>query len=458
MLRRLLFLNFRLVYTISNWGRHRLTPMGLLVLGGLVSAGIFGVDIRQSMAYQVFSLCFALLLTSILASLFLRGQFKVRRELPEYATANQKLRYQVLVENLRHKTEKDLFLFDELLAQLPDFDEFRDSRDPLDSSRNRFDRIVGYPRLMGLVRKKRGGVVEPSTISRIDGNQSTRISMELLPVRRGYLNFTGGKIGKCDPLGLVRRLKRYSEADRLLVLPRTYRVPQVQMQGERKYQRGGMNKASNVGDSEEFMSLRDYRPGDPLRDIHWRSYAKTGIPIVKEFQDEFFVRQGLLLDTFIENKSTDVFEGAVSLAASFCMTLPGEDALLDLMFVGDQAYRFTSGRGLGQVENMLEILACTQACYKDTMGDLKTLVSQHGRESSGMICILLDWNKERRDIVKTVSGLGMPHLVFVIVEPQEVEQLNSHTDVVNNQHIHVLTHEDLQSQLDELGNLVISKA
>ena len=56
--------------------------------------------------------------------------------------------------------------------------------------------------------------------------------------------------------------------------------------------------ASSVGESEEFVSLRDYRRGDPMRHIHWKSWAKTGKPIVKEFQDEFFVRHALILDTF----------------------------------------------------------------------------------------------------------------------------------------------------------------
>ena len=34
--------------------------------------------------------------------------------------------------------------------------------------------------------------------------------------------------------------------------------------------------ASSVGQSDEFVALRDYRRGDPLRHIHWKSVSKTG--------------------------------------------------------------------------------------------------------------------------------------------------------------------------------------
>ncbi|MCK7478688.1 MAG: DUF58 domain-containing protein [Candidatus Moduliflexus flocculans] len=88
------------------------------------------------------------------------------------------------------------------------------------------------------------------------------------------------------------------------------------------------------------MSLRDYRQGDPLRHIHWRSWAKTGKPIVREFEDEFFVRHALVLDTFTDHPQSAVFEEAVAVAASFACTLNTQDSLLDLMFCGSRGLLF----------------------------------------------------------------------------------------------------------------------
>ena len=49
------------------------------------------------------------------------------------------------------------------------------------------------------------------------------------------------------------------------MLPRRYAVPLLTLPGAQKYQEGGVAFAFNVGQSEEFVALRDYRHGDPLR-------------------------------------------------------------------------------------------------------------------------------------------------------------------------------------------------
>ena len=50
----------------------------------------------------------------------------------------------------------------------------------------------------------------------------------------------------------------------------------VALPGAMKYQQGGVAMASSVGQSDEFVSLRDYRPGDPLQRVHWKSFARAG--------------------------------------------------------------------------------------------------------------------------------------------------------------------------------------
>ena len=92
--------------------------------------------------------------------------------------------------------------------------------------------------------------------------------------------------------------------------------------------------AAGVGESEEFVALREYRRGDSLRRVHWRSAARRGELIVKEYQDEYFVRHALVLDTFCEASRDALFEEAVAVAASFACTVPDQDSLLDLLFVG----------------------------------------------------------------------------------------------------------------------------
>ncbi len=134
----------------------------------------------------------------------------------------------------------------------------------------------------------------------------------------------------------------------------------------------------------------------PLRHIHWRSWAKAGKPIVKEFEDEFFVRHALVLDTFDDEPHSEVLEEAVSVAASFACTVLTQESLLDLLFVGAQSYCFTAGRGLAHADQMLEILASVRACGDKPFATLEHLVLGHVSVVSGCICVLQKWDEARK--------------------------------------------------------------
>ncbi|HYY05173.1 MAG TPA: DUF58 domain-containing protein, partial [Candidatus Limnocylindria bacterium] len=237
-----------------------------------------------------------------------------------------------------------------------------------------------------------------------------------LPLRRGRLAFTGVTIARPDPLGLVNALVRIPLPGALVVLPKRYAVPDLALPGARKYQRGGVALAGTVGDSEEFVSLREYRAGDPLRRVHWRSAARVGRPVVKEYQDEFFVRHALILDTFAEHEESDLFEEAVSVAASIACSIQTQDSLLDLLFVGPETYCFTAGRGLGHTDRLLEVLAGVRACRDRPFRALHDAVLERALSLSGAVAVLLAWDQPRRDFVRRLRALGIPARVFVVGE------------------------------------------
>jgi len=88
--------------------------------------------------------------------------------------------------------------------------------------------------------------------------------------------------------------------------------------------------------------------------------------------------------------------------------------LLDLMFVGPEAYCFTAGRGLDHTEKTLEILACVRACKDRPFSMLHQLVIERYSALSGCICVLLSWDEERQRFINHLNSLGVPTLVLVI--------------------------------------------
>jgi len=396
------------------WSRRRFTSAGLAVAGGFIGAGAVGVDIENTVTYQSFSLLLAFLLPALAGSLFFRARFSATRSLPRFGTAGQPLRYRVQVKNLTGKPQTGLTLIEELADPRPAFQEWL-AFQLIESRRVRPFHVT---------QRRRGNpfrlaVVKPAEVPPLPARGETVVPVEVLPLRRGILRFTGVTLARPDPLGLFRSFSRTTASQIVLILPKRYPIPPIALPGALRYQEGGVALAANVGASEEFVALRDYHHGDPLRHIHWRSWAKTGKPIVKEFEDEFFVRHALVLDTFDNEPNSEVLEEAVSVAASFACTVLTQESLLDLLFVGNQSYCFTAGRGLAQADQMLEILASVRNCADKPFDTLEHLVLNHISIVSGCICVLQRWDDPRKSFIKKLRALGIPLLVLVVTRPGE---------------------------------------
>ncbi len=426
-MRRFIFHNFRAIFAYTSWMQQHFTKAGSLIFASIIAAGIFGVDTRQTLSYQLFSILLMILLLSILSSFWFRIRLTVERDLPKFATVGESLNYQITIYNHTPKVQQNLVLRDYAKQKYPNFTAFINTKEPGYATRNRFDRYVGYPRWMWFMQLSRGVEIPETNLPPIPPSYLT-VQMRLKPLRRGYAHLAKMTFARPDPFGLFNALYSVNANDSLLILPKRYPVNKISLVGTKKYQRGGINLAMSVGDAEEFVALREYRPGDPLQHIHWKSWAKTGKPIVKEFQDEFFVRQALILDTFIDVNSKELFETAVSVAASFASAPRNYEVLLDLMFVGTEAYCFTSGKGLA--DNLLEVLACVEVCADKPFQQLYPLVMEHSAFLSSCICILLSWDAERQNLIKTFKNAGIPFIAIVVTDVE--------LEIVNYPEVHVV--------------------
>ncbi len=393
-----------------HWAQRQFTRPGLAVLGALVLAALLAPDTDNNVTYQALPLLLFLLAVAVCLSRLSRVRFSASRVLPRFGTAGCPLEYRIVVKNLSERTQSGLTLLENLADPRPSFEDWvavQRAEQKLLRSFQFSTRRAANPFRLAVVKE---AAVPPSP-----PNQEVEVRVELTPLRRGMLRFKGVTLARPDPLGLFRALTTVPLPQTVLILPRRYPVPAIALPGTVKYQEGGVALAARVGQSEEYVALRDYRHGDPLRHIHWRSWARAGKPVVKEFEDEFFVRHALVLDTFTDHQHSEVFEEAVSVAASFACTLPTQESLLDLLFVGPQSYCFTAGRGVAHVDQMLEILASVGACHNQPFRALEHLVLSHVEVVSGCICVLMAWDEERRNFVEKLKALGVPVLVLVIV-------------------------------------------
>lgn len=101
--------------------------------------------------------------------------------------------------------------------------------------------------------------------------------------RRGVVPIGPVRTVRADPVGLLRRELVWAEALDLYVHPRTIAIPSVSTGFIRDLE-GSATKELTSSDVA-FHSLREYVPGDERRNIHWKSTAKTGSYMVRQYEE-----------------------------------------------------------------------------------------------------------------------------------------------------------------------------
>ncbi len=216
------------------------------------------------------------------------------------------------------------------------------------------------------------------------------------------------------PLGLSQGPAVATSGARIAVVPRVARVTSVTTGRSRRFQPGGVAQASRSGDASELVGVRPYRPGDPIRQLHARSWARHGAPMVREYQEEYFTRVGVLVDLDSLEANLACVEAALSLAAGIIDRLCKSEALIDVLMAGDQMEQLPVGRGRGSFERALDVLAAARA-RPGFAGDrwLAELAPYLGRLSS-ILLVSVGWNDERQAFVASLEARGMSCSAWVV--------------------------------------------
>lgn len=138
-------------------------------------------------------------------------------------------------------------------------------------------------------------------------DEPVRTQYRFRPLKRGRFRWSGLSVEGTDVLGLVTKLRNYPTATtEMVVLPRP--IPcLVELPVAGGWGVSEAESGQTRGAGIEPRGIREYRPGDPLRHVHWRSTARTGRVVVKEFEAGSQATVALLID---RQKDHDVGRGA----------------------------------------------------------------------------------------------------------------------------------------------------
>ena len=348
-----------------------LTEEGRMLAILALVVGAFGVDVRHTSVYVLFSLLAGIIIGSLAASRFLRiDHVHVAASAPRRVTVGEEVSFTVACKRVRGSDE-----------EMP----------PL--------------RVRGPFLPWDG--VWTDTAQREVAPSEAGVAKAILKakfVARGLHHLDPFTVSAVAPLGLACGPRLRTDATKVHVVPRIANVSRLPAVVATRHQPGGVALASKSGESMDLFGVRPYRPGDPVRDLHARSWARTGTPAVREYQQEYFTRVGVVLDTDVEDP--DRLEAAIELAAGVIAHLSRGEALVDVIVVGDRVHEMLLGRSLGYLDQALELLATVERGPKLRAVDLLRRIDAHLAKLSTVFVITTANDTERNLLVRSIENRG----------------------------------------------------
>jgi uncharacterized protein (DUF58 family) len=221
-------------------------------------------------------------------------------------------------------------------------------------------------------------------LDRIEPGGTRALSYSLQSDSRGKFAIGPLHVHVADTFGLVRIGSEAAEPGTLVVTPAITPLPRTSLAGTWLGE-GGTRASTAAAAGEDDVVPREYRDGDELRRVHWRSTARRGELMVRREEQRWRNRAVLFLDTratgHVGRGPSSSFEFAVSAAASIGVHLAREG--IDGEFVTDAGLAAAPG---SFEDVLLETLAIiTPSRY----ADLSAGVAQIPRGNSGLLVAIL---------------------------------------------------------------------
>ncbi|HEY7699366.1 MAG TPA: DUF58 domain-containing protein [Vicinamibacteria bacterium] len=365
---------------LADQYREWLTPRGRYVFWVTAGFALIGLNTKQDQVFKVFAVTAAMLFLAAFFALLRAPRVQLSCALPARATAGHALTIPIRLAGGKS-----------LLRPL----------------------LLSFPR-NGVSIEPRQSVLTP------EEDPEIRRVVTLRAGKRGRYVLRGPTVRSTDPLGLVGSRALRSSDQVLFVYPRFHSMESFRLPLGRRYQPGGIPLASHTGDSLEFLGTREYRQGDPIKHIHWRSWARVGEPVVMEFQEEYFSRIAIILDTFLPEKASraeeEAFEGAISVVASVADYFSRSEYVVDIFAAGPDIYEVSAGRSLAYLENILDVLACLEPCHAPPFEEVGPALFEKLRGITSVVAVVQDWDETREAFLRRVKSFGVDMRVLLVRE------------------------------------------
>ena len=189
----------------------------------------------------------------------------------------------------------------------------------------------------------------------------------------------------------------------------------------------GSNKSQSVGAGQEFSQYRNYQPGDDLRQLDWKMFARTERYYIKEAEIETNITVKFMLDasgsmSYAENDVSKLQYAKVMMAALAYLARKQGDTF-GLYTVNDHKIKSVLPRFEQQqfIRFLTELAKVTGEGSWDKSKNIEQLYDHHGKE---MIIFITDLYDDSKDLQKFISRLKTKRnevIVFHLMGNHEIQ-------------------------------------
>jgi uncharacterized protein (DUF58 family) len=189
-------------------------------------------------------------------------------------------------------------------------------------------------------------------IASVDAGSTTTARVEESWERRGVYPLGTVVLTTSFPFGLFQKELDVELPGEVVIWPRSDRRVREPRPAAERARLSGLAPVGAAGARGEYRGLRPYRPGDDPRDVHWRSTARLGDPVVREYERDRAQALWICLD--LRAAEGDDAEIAVEIAAALAAGAYHRGEPFGLASADG---RVEAGTGVSQLERVLDALA-----------------------------------------------------------------------------------------------------
>lgn len=190
----------------------------------------------------------------------------------------------------------------------------------------------------------------------------------------------------------------------------------------------GLHRSPFLGYSTEFSSYRQYAPGDNLRHLDWKVWARTDQLYIRQFEDDTNLRCQVLLDTsasmdFGQGDANKFAWGRILAAVLAQLMVRQRDAPGLVLFGNDSRQALPARASRLHAMEIFALLANAQAGGPTHLGQpLHNIVQTYTRR--GLVVLISDFFTDEAalvDLLRTLHGQRQEVLVFHLLAPDELD-------------------------------------